>query len=142
MISLPFAAEASWITGKYEKLRAYVNLDIPTSESFSTGVGKALIALSDANRELFEQRMQHLQETTAKTLSTTNTSSLQECHDLMLRFHVITEIQAISHASRADKFEKASFEKMLNQRLDIIGPFASDKQYILGLRRAAMELCG
>ena len=77
---------------------------------------------------------------TAKSLSPTSTASLQECRESMLRFHVLSEIESLSGLGRQGDTEKATVLGSLKQRLEVLGPFVSDKQYILGLRRAIMQL--
>ena len=76
---------------------------------------------------------------TAKNLSPTSTASLQECRESMLRFHVLSEIQSLSGIGRQSHTENAAVLSSLKQRLEVLGPFVSDKQYILGLRRAIMQ---
>lgn len=139
-LSLPFAAEASWVTGKWARLRKYVmECAEPLRGDFNAGVGRALLSLlSDEDTFQFSRILDELRKHTVSGLSATNTTSLQECHESMLQFHVLTEIEAISVANSQP--EKAKLLTSLEQRLDVLGPYLSDKQYILGLRRAAMQL--
>ncbi len=136
-LSLPFAAEASWVTGKWSKLREYLS---PSREAlggdFNVRMGGALLALAQGELHKFSEALKNLRHTTARSLSTTNTASLQACHEAMLRFHAITEVEAISSA----RAEKSSLLSSLEKRLDILGAFVSEKQYLLGLRRATMQL--
>ena len=106
---------------------------------FNTGIGKALLALSDADFGRFNVMLDQLRRVNARSLSATNTTSLQICHSVMLRFHAITEVEAISGVL-PDEFEKTALLSSLNKRLDVLGAFLSDKQYLLGLRRATMQL--
>lgn len=107
--------------------------------NFNTGIGKALLALSDADFGRFNAILDQLRRVNARSLSATNTTSLQICHSAMLRFHAITEVEAISGVL-PDEFEKTALLSSLNKRLDVLGAFLSDKQYLLGLRRATMQL--
>ena len=114
---------------------------MPSSEdNFNAGVGRALLALADDKMDLFSNTLDQLRQTSAKNLSIINTASLQGCHDLLLRFHVLTEMEMISGVRSFNKFKKSDLRVSLNLRLEAIGPFFSDKQYILGLRRAVMQL--
>lgn len=106
---------------------------------FNIGIGKALLALSDADFGRFNGMMNQLRYINARSLSATNTTSLQICHSTMLRFHAITEVEAISGVL-SDEVEKTALLSSLNKRLDVLGTFLSDKQYLLGLRRATMQL--
>ena len=141
IISLPFAAEASWVTGKWDKLKKYISLHAGSVvEDFNIGIGSALLALFDGRDDQFLEILDALRRSIAKSLSATNTISLQACHDAMLRLHVLTEVEMISGIGRAKDLELPTLMANLSQRLDVLGGFFSDKQYLLGLRRAAMQL--
>ncbi len=140
-LSLPFAVEASWVTGKWAKLKKYLTESRLTLDGdFNVGVGSALLALSQDETDNFSDILDRLRQNTAKSLSATNAVSLQSCHDAMLQFHVLTEIEVISGIRNKEDMERSSLVKSLNQRLDVLGAFLSDKQYILGLRRATMQV--
>ena len=108
---------------------------------FNVGIGRALWALSEKNMSQFSSMLDQLRLSTVKGLSATNTTSLQGCHDSLLKFHALSEIELICGAQGMDKSKKSSLLSLMDQRLDVLGPFVSDKQYLLGLRRAAMQLC-
>jgi serine/threonine-protein kinase ATR len=140
-LSLPFAVEASWVTGKWAKLKKYLTESrLTLGGDFNVGVGSALLALSQDETDHFSDILDRLRQNTAKSLSATNAVSLQSCHDAMLQFHVLTEIEVISGIRNKEDMERSSLVKSLNQRLDVLGAFLSDKQYILGLRRATMQV--
>ena len=140
-LALPFAVEASWVTGKWEKLRTYLSSTSDSAEAdFNVGLGRALLALSEDKLEKFSRLLDRLRQNTARGLSVTNTTSLQGCHEFLLRFHVLTEIEMISGIRGSLNGDKSSLLASLGQRLDVLGPFHSDKQYLLGLRRATMQL--
>ena len=140
-LALPFAVEASWVTGKWEKLRTYLSSTSDSAEAdFNVGLGRALLALSEDKPEKFSRLLDRLRQDTARGLSVTNTTSLQGCHEFLLRFHVLTEIEMISGIRGRLNGDKSSLVASLGQRLDVLGPFHSDKQYLLGLRRATMQL--
>ena len=58
----------------------------------------------------------------------------------MLKMHVLTEVELISGVLPDPNMERQALISSLNQRLDVVGAFLSDKQYILGIRRAIMQL--
>ena len=107
---------------------------------FNVGIGRALLALSEDNISQFSFILDQLRRNIARGLSATNTTSLQGCHDFLLKFHALAEIEMIGGHEDMDKNMKASLVSSMDQRLDMLGPFLSDKQYLLGLRRAAMQL--
>ena len=140
-MSLPFATEASWVTGKWDKLKGYLSMSEASDGDFNVGIGRALLALSEDNRSLFSSALDSLRLNTVRGLSTTNTTSLQGCHDSLLKFHALAELEMIGGAEEMHTSKKSSLLSLMDQRLDVLGPFVSDKQYLLGLRRAAMQLC-
>ena len=141
LTSLPFAAEAAWVTGKWSKLRTYINMYSGSiTGSFNVGIGSALLALFEGHDDQFLITVDALRQSLAKSLSTSNTGSLQACHDAMLKLHALTEVELISGVRSAKDTDLPRLIVTLNHRLDVLGAFTSDKQYLLGLRRAAMQL--
>ncbi|KAL8939500.1 MAG: hypothetical protein Q9216_003328 [Gyalolechia sp. 2 TL-2023] len=140
-LPFPFACEASWVTGKWKKLEDYLAYT-PASlnGNFNIGVGRALLALAKNEKDNFVKILDDVRRRTTKRLSATNTASLQACHDALLKLHALTEIEAIAGRRKHDSLDKLTMVGSLNQRLDLLGAFSSDKQYLLGLRRAAMQL--
>ncbi|KAL8735716.1 MAG: hypothetical protein Q9181_002719 [Wetmoreana brouardii] len=138
---LPFACEASWVTGNWNRLEEYL-ADAPEilNGDFNIGVGRALLAHARDSKEAFVHSLDDVRHRTAKSLSVTNTASLQACHDVLLKLHALTEIEAIAGIHKHGSLDKSALVVSLGQRLDMLGPFISDKQYVLGLRRAAMQL--
>lgn len=53
---------------------------------------------------------------------------------------MLTEIEILSGVQNGDIPDKKSLTASMSRRLDVLGPFSSDKQYILGIRRATMQL--
>ncbi|KAL9021748.1 MAG: hypothetical protein Q9185_001112 [Variospora sp. 1 TL-2023] len=140
-LTLPFACEASWVTAKWNKLADYVS---QASEAlrgnFSIEVGRALLALAKDEKDDFTHILDDMRRRTVKSLSTTNTASLQACHDILLKLHALTEIETIGGVCRHGSLDKPSLLASLDRRLELLGAFSSEKQYLLGLRRAAMQL--
>lgn len=129
------------MTGKWDKLKGYLSMSTEASNGdFNVGIGRALLALSEENNSQFSAILNQLRRNTARGLSTTNTTSLQGCHDSLVKFHALAEMEMIGGAGDMDKNMKSSLVSSMDQRLDVLGPFVSDKQYLLGLRRAAMQL--
>ena len=140
-MALPFAVEACWNTGKWDQLKAYLEKSSEhISSDFNVGVATALTALYEEQDNRFLEILQTLRSDTARSLSKSNTMSLQACHDIMLRLHALSEIELLSGANIDQMPDRSSLMSSLTQRLDMIGAFLSDKQYLLGLRRAVMQL--
>ena len=138
---LPFATEASWATGRWQTLEKYISLAPKESrEDFNISIGQALLALQRDNIDLFKSTVGSLRERIACSLSASTTASLGASHDTMLKLHVLTELEMIAGTDTEVPVERASIIESLNRRLEVIGAYLNDKQYLLGIRRAAMQL--
>ena len=139
--SRPFAVEASWLTGKWEKLTDCLSRGPEDLNSdFNVGIGFGLAALYQKDYDRFVEIINKLRSNAARSLSPATTSSLQSCHDTLLQFHILTEIELISGVKSQESVDKTVLLTSLSQRLEVLGAFPSDKQYLLGLRRAALQL--
>ncbi|KAF2457856.1 hypothetical protein BDY21DRAFT_320173 [Lineolata rhizophorae] len=144
---LPFAAEAAWVTNKWDTLEKFLSKskahDHPTRQTslnFNVGIGCALLSLKQNDKRGFASSIDSLRQGIAKQLVATNTDSMQACHDQLLKLHVLYEVEALSGMSPSKEPRVSTSAEMLNRRLDILGTFLSDKQYLLGVRRAVMQL--
>ncbi|MCJ1321696.1 serine/threonine-protein kinase M1 [Xylographa vitiligo] len=141
MMTRPFAVEASWVTGKWDKLAHYLpHEDVGFGGDFNVGIGSVLLTLYKKDFQHSREIIGTIQESIARSLSMPATTSLQACHDDMLKFHILTEIEMISGLNESETPDLPSLLTSLDQRLNVLGAFFVDKQYLLGLRRAAMQL--
>ncbi|KAL2158380.1 hypothetical protein VTH06DRAFT_4428 [Thermothelomyces fergusii] len=138
----PFAVEASWATCRWQTLEKYLRLynagDV--SEVFNLGVGQALLCLKDGNVEKFREHVQMLRDKVSGSLTYSTTSSLRASHDAMLKCHVLSDLELIASDKLTGDGDRQSVLLALERRLEVLGAYVSDKQYLLGIRRAAMEL--
>ncbi|KAL4956177.1 hypothetical protein BDW69DRAFT_181790 [Aspergillus filifer] len=142
---ISFAIEASWTTGKWDKMHSYLELCARKSTAdFNIGVGLALDAFRRGENRQFVETIDGLRLSVAKSLTATSVASLQSCHDGMLKLHALTEMESIALANNANESSqsRSHLRASLDRRLDVVGGYLSDKQYLLGLRRATMELTG
>ena len=140
-MSRPFAVASAWTTGKWERLTHYLAGDsLELSANFNVGIASALQALRTREYQRSSEIIDKLRSDTARTMSANTTTSLQACHDTMLKFHVITEVEIISGLHDLETQDRPALLESLDRRLEVFGAFLSDKQYSLGLRRAAMQL--
>ncbi|KAF2867552.1 protein kinase rad3 [Massariosphaeria phaeospora] len=141
--TLPFAAEAAWSTGKWDQLERILaspsDQQFNTSSDFNVGVGKALLSLRDNQGDDFMVMIRSLREAVAKSLSPSSSASLHACHDYLVKLHALYELEVLSGVKNEAPNREVILEN-LDRRLDLLGAYTSDKQYILGLRRAAMQL--
>lgn len=140
--TLPFAVEAAWSAGKWTQLERILGTSsdkiIGTITDFNVCVGKALLALYNEEESDFTNLIAALRGTLSKSLSPSNTNSLQACHDILVKLHALYEIEAISGVMTSHPPDREKILESLDLRLDIIGAYTSDKQYLLGVRRATM----
>ncbi|ROW10526.1 hypothetical protein VMCG_01626 [Cytospora schulzeri] len=138
----PFAVEAAWATGRWETLQRYLYSYNGGNhlEEFNLGVGSALLALKDGQTESFVSQIQELKEKTASSMSLSATASLQAAHDSMLKCHVLADLEIIAGDHKKEVDDQSAVMTTLNRRLEVLGACVNDKQYLLGIRRAAMEL--
>ncbi|KFY81056.1 hypothetical protein V499_00169 [Pseudogymnoascus sp. VKM F-103] len=137
---LPFATEASWSTSRWNMLEKYVaKAPVEIAGDFNVNIGRVLLAFRDRDFNVFDAAIKSLREHIAGSLSADTTSSLGSCHDSMLRLHVLTELDMIAHSSD-DASQRQQVLSSLDRRLEVVGAYLNDKQYLLGLRRAAMQL--
>ncbi|KAI9851275.1 MAG: serine/threonine-protein kinase M1 [Thelocarpon superellum] len=137
---LPFAVEASWVTGKWKSLEKYLSMcPDPVNADFNLGVAQALVGLCHEEHERFTMTIAQLRRNIAKGLSRAATASLQTCHDDLLKLHVLTDMELIGDPG-GDYDDRTVLTRLLDRRLDVLGAFPAEKQFLLGLRRAAMGL--
>ena len=142
---LPFATEASWATGRWGALEKYTAMAASGSgDEFNNSVGQALLALhkNKNNVDDFQTIVGSMRKRIACSLSTPMTASLASSHDTMLKLHVLTELEMIAGVDGENPMNRAQILDSLNRRLEVIGAYLNDKQYLLGIRRAAMKLSG
>jgi hypothetical protein len=119
-------------------LRLYDAGDV--SEVFNLGIAQALLALKNGDASKFHNHVSMLRDKVAGSMSYAATSSLRACHDLMLRCHVLSDLEMIVDAPITGEGDSQPILAALDRRLEVLGAYTSDKQYLLGVRRAAMEL--
>jgi serine/threonine-protein kinase ATR len=140
---LPFAAEASWATGRWAALEKYTSMATAESgDDFNISVGQALLSLykDKDNTRQFKYIVGSLRQRIVCSLSNPMTASLASSHDPMLKLHVLTELEMIAGTDPNSSGDRAQILQSLNRRLEVIGAYLNDKQYLLGIRRAAMKL--
>lgn len=139
---LPYATEAAWLTGKWDVLERLLKSKLGnTSQDFDVGVGKALLALRATDTQSFESAISTLRTNVMRNLSAATTASLASAHDYSLKLHALYEVAAIGGLGNVQVDRSILFET-LDRRLELLGALTDDKQYLLGLRRAAMQLSG
>lgn len=140
---VPYAVEAAWATRRWDTLNKYTaRFHGSPLEDFNVSIAKLFNALQKrgAGSDTFPEMLQSMREKIASAMTHVATSSLQACHDLRLRCHVLTDLEIIAGTQASEGDAHQEVLTMLNRRLEVLGAYVGDKQYLLGIRRAAMEL--
>ncbi|KFA47821.1 hypothetical protein S40293_06413 [Stachybotrys chartarum IBT 40293] len=140
---MPFAVEAAWVTGRWEVLSKYAsryngnNLD-----DFNLAVAGLFEGLRKrGGRDTFKENIRELRGKMAASMTQSATTSLQAAHEILLKCHALTDLEIIVEAhAGTDEVERKNTMALLEDRLAVIGAYSLDKQYLLGIQRAAMEL--
>jgi serine/threonine-protein kinase ATR len=109
------------------------------SKDFSTEVGRLFMALKSRNADQFDDLLSSLRSTLANGISSSTTASLATAHSHTIKLHALYELEQIG-ALKDQGFTPDQLVERLDKRLEILGAFTADKQYLLSIRRAAMEL--
>ncbi|CAK7270713.1 serine/threonine-protein kinase M1 [Sporothrix epigloea] len=148
---LPMALESSWATLQWNRLDALVPVYKGDAfDIFNVGVARALLFLKQQNMPEFEKSLGKIVSVVASSTSYSTTLTLQACHEVMFRAHVVTDLRLITSALSADteimgrrsgdqspKKTQTALATLI-QRLDLLED-VGDKRYLLALQRAAME---
>ena len=110
-----------------------------TGEDFNVSVGSALLALYRKDTAEFTSTINSVREQIASSMSMASSLSIGACHDTMLKFHVLSELEMIA-GTDSPEVDHGKIIESLNKRLAILGAYLNDKQYLLGIRRAALQL--
>ncbi|KAI1436976.1 phosphatidylinositol 3 [Xylaria sp. CBS 124048] len=138
---VPYAVEAAWSTGRWQTLQKFFNrYQGDPSEDFNVSIAQALLCLKRGWTKEFFQAMRTMRDRVGSSMTSSATASLQACHEPILRAHVLTDLELISGINSDGDQHPQDIQKLLGRRLEVLGSYVNDKQYVLGIRRAAMDL--
>ncbi|KAF2398341.1 hypothetical protein EJ06DRAFT_538889 [Trichodelitschia bisporula] len=136
-----FVAEASWVTGKWGVLKRLLSAqDWDETQDFNVGIAKTLLEMENAHTDLskFCKAISQLRESVTRGFSPSATASLASMHSYAIKLHAIYEIEMISGLPYTMSGTDRIMER-LDKRLSVLGSCTEQKQYLLGIRRAAMR---
>ncbi|KAF9765646.1 hypothetical protein IL306_002066 [Fusarium sp. DS 682] len=139
---MPYAVEAAWVTGRWESLTKFTaRFRGDPIEDFNISIATLFEKLRAKDKpEELTKTMKDIRVKISSSMNAASTSSLQACHDLLLKSHVLTDVEIIIGTKAGDEVARQKTAALLERRLEVIGAYMNDKQYLLGIRRAAMEL--
>ncbi|PHH51422.1 Protein kinase rad3 [Ceratocystis fimbriata CBS 114723] len=140
-----FAVEAAWATGRWEDLNKLVrSYNGNILDDFNLSIGEIFRCLYNKEYESIPDTITMIREKISAALTTTTTSSLQACRDLLLQCHVLSDLEMIlANKPKTPQETPPNNDAImanLSRRVGVLGSFASDKHYVLGVQRAAMNL--
>lgn len=141
---LSFAAEAAWASGKWRRLERMMAEQVPTLDlfshrDFSIDLARALLHLRDKKSKDFLFAISELRDNVKRGFSASSVASLKSCHSQILKLHVLYEVESLSGINGVDADNRQEMFQMLDRRLAVLGAHDSDKQHLLGVRRAIMQ---
>jgi len=141
------AAEAGWRTEDWDYLAVILDESRPTIETeinteFNIGISVALLRLQYNGKEAVIESIDKMRADVTRAFSTMNTSSLHASHDQLLKLHALYDMEILSrhvyNDAPADRVP--ALQPIMSRRLNVLGAFLPEKQYLLGIRRAMMRL--
>ncbi|KAL7931001.1 hypothetical protein V8C35DRAFT_310988 [Trichoderma chlorosporum] len=139
---MPFAIEAAWVTGRWESLEKFINrFQGNVLQDFNMSLGVLFESLhKSAPTQTFSETAKMMKENIALSMTSSTTASLQAAHEIMLKCHVLTDLEIIIGAKAESDEDRMKTMSLLEGRCEVIGAYFNDRQYVLGIQRAAMQL--
>lgn len=139
---MPFAIEAAWVTGRWESLEKFINrFQGNVLQDFNMSLGVLFESLyKSAPAQTFSETAKMMKENIALSMTSSTTASLQAAHEIMLKCHVLTDLEIIIGAKAESDEDRMKTMSLLEGRCEVIGAYFNDRQYVLGIQRAAMQL--
>jgi serine/threonine-protein kinase ATR len=139
---VPFAVEAAWATGRWDTMRKFrERFDGSVFEDFDVSLAAMFESIHDGcTPHAFTEMIRSMRENIAASLTGPATSSLSACHDVLLKAHVLTDLEILAGVTTNEGEEHDLAIALLKQRLEVLGSHVNNKQYLLGIHRAAMQL--
>nr|POF13133.1 protein kinase rad3 [Quercus suber] len=134
---LSFALEALWMNedlkGITERLEATKPLP---STNFHIGVAKALVSTSDDGTQMLNDVITSLRRTITEGMMVSGTNTLHACNDELRKLSTLHEIEILK-ACNKNQYEATL--GILEKRQASLGGYLQDKEFALGIQRAAMH---
>lgn len=136
---LSITSEAAWTTRNIDALTMMLEkTGSYESSDFNINLGTAMIAASKHNMPAFIDIIRQTRIGIAKTMSQSATTSLQACHDQLVKLHALYDVETVACAPDSKGPQNITIEQLMNDRLNVLGSLISEKQYLLAIRRATM----
>ena len=134
---LPAVVEAYWTTADLQGMKTYLDDSVTDASShINVGVGRLLATVANGPDDPTRVNLlRSLRKAVTQGMTVARTSSIQTSHEDLKKLHVLYEIDALSSGVYSMSSDPTS---NLERRLSVLGSYVSDKQHVLGVRRAVM----
>jgi serine/threonine-protein kinase ATR len=137
---LPSAIEACYMTGDSTSLtRLLKSTPESMADDFNVGIGHAIQANNLSDPASLMQHVTSMRKNITTGMSAANGSSLHGCHAELRSLHILSEIEALKDGTEETPKSMALIFERFEKRLSAVGSYISDKQSILGIRRAMFK---
>lgn len=136
------ACEAAWKTGKWAFLDDCLakKIDDPVAD-FNSGLAHVLNCVRKGQLTRAQQTLLSLRLKIAQGMTPSSTSSVKAVRTELLHLQALEEVELVTGIDSQADHDSMAIQSLLNKRLDVLGSYNDDKEYLLGIRRAAMTVC-
>ena len=134
---LPSAIEACCMTNDSASLTRHLQATPETmADDYNVSIGHIIDANNLSDPDALMKRVKSIRKTITTSMTAANGSSLNGCHTELRRLHILSEIEMLKDGwHETPESMTVTFENF-EKRLNAVGSYISDKQSILGIRRA------
>ncbi|KAG8631884.1 hypothetical protein KVT40_001024 [Elsinoe batatas] len=140
---LSFTSEAAWSIGSLNDHSAELEqLRLPGATNFNVSLAQVLLAVEKGQLDISASKILDLRSSISRNISSSTASSLGACHTELLQLHVlheVEEIQRLREQPPGSQVDVIQMSTALDKRLAVLGTSMSDKQFVLGVRRAVLK---
>jgi serine/threonine-protein kinase ATR len=137
---LPSAIEACYMTGDSASLTRHLKITPESmADDFNVGIGYAIQSNNLTDPDSLMERVTSMRKSITTGMSAANGSSLHGCHAELRRLHILSEIEMLKDGTKETQKSMARIFERFEKRLSAVGSYISDKQSILGIRRAMFK---
>ncbi|PNS15892.1 hypothetical protein CAC42_7998 [Sphaceloma murrayae] len=141
---LSFTAEAAWSSGCLHEYASDLEAATAAGSSiFNVSLGRILLDVAKGNIQESTSSIVKLRNSVTRSISSANAASLSSCHTQMLQLHVLEEVEQVQELRKQPSLSPLNISNLstsLDKRLAVLGTSMTDKQFVLGVRRAVLKV--
>ena len=134
---LPSAIEACCMTNDSASLTRHLKATPETmTDDYNVGIGHIIDANNMSDPDALMRHVKSIRKTITTSMTAASGSSLNGCHTELRRLHILSEIEMLKDGWHETPESMTTTFENFEKRLSAVGSYISDKQSILGIRRA------